>query len=146
MQVLSDYDIDIMNKLGIYIDGASKGNPGPAGIGVVIVNDERVIKNISSYIGKATNNIAEYTALIYALEEALILKAKSLEVKSDSQLLCCQINGEYKVKHPNLLPLYERAKHLIKAFNEFSIKYIPREENIGADKLATKAVKEALKK
>ncbi len=135
-----------MSKLEINIDGASKGNPGPAGIGVVICKDDVVIKNISSYIGNTTNNIAEYTALIYALEEALILKAKSLKVSSDSQLLCCQINGQYKVRHENLLPLYERAKHLIKAFDEFSIRYIPRQENTGADKLATNAVKDALRK
>ena len=75
-----------MKALEIYIDGASKGNPGPSGIGVVICQGEDTLKNISSYIGNATNNIAEYTALIYALQEALVLKAEAVTIKTDSQL------------------------------------------------------------
>ena len=82
-----------MRALEIYIDGASKGNPGPSGVGVVICRDGETIKNISSYIGHATNNVAEYTALIYALEEALIMKAESLKINTDSQLLHRQLKG-----------------------------------------------------
>lgn len=133
-----------MTTLEIYIDGASKGNPGPSGIGVVICNGKETIKNISIYIGNATNNAAEYTALIYALQEALKLKAQNLKVKSDSQLLCRQINGLYKVKNPNITGLYNQASHLVPAFKSFSIVNIPREENKGADKLATLAVKKHL--
>lgn len=134
-----------MKALEIYIDGASKGNPGPSGVGVVICRDGETIKNISSYIGHATNNVAEYTALIYALEEALIMKAEFLKINTDSQLLHRQIKGIYKVKHPNIIGLHERAKHLLSGFKEVIIHNIPREKNCGADKLATEAVKKQIK-
>ena len=130
-----------MKRLEIYIDGAAKGNPGPAGIGVVICQDGEVVKNIAEYIGNTTNNVAEYTALIYALEEALIMKAESLKINTDSQLLHRQIKGIYKVKHPNIIGLHERVKHLLSGFKEVVIHNIPREKNCGADKLATEAVK-----
>jgi ribonuclease HI len=130
----------------IYIDGASKNNPGPAGIGVVICCEGQVVKNISEYIGEATNNFAEYTALIYGLREAMTNKAEAVNIKSDSQLLCRQLNREYKVKSQNIIGLYNQAVHLLSGFKQFSIKHIPREENRGADKLANEAVKKALRK
>lgn len=133
-----------MRELEIYIDGASKGNPGPSGIGVVICRGEVTVKNISSFIGHATNNIAEYTALICALQEALILKAEAVRIKTDSQLLVRQLNKIYKVKHANIIGLYNQAVNLLSAFKEASIINIPREENCGADKLATLAVKKEL--
>ena len=133
-----------MSCLEIYIDGASKGNPGHSGVGIVIYRDGQILKRISSYIGKATNNIAEYTALIYALEEALLLKANSLKINTDSQLLARQINGSYKVKHPGLIGLYQRAVHLLSGFEKVLIKHIPREENSCADKLATDVIKAKL--
>lgn len=135
-----------MKDLEIYIDGASKGNPGPSGIGVIVCSKGEAIRNISSYIGNATNNVAEYTALIYALQEALKLKAETLSINSDSQLLCRQISREYKVKNPNIIGLYNQVLNLISAFKQVSIKNIPRENNRGADKLATLAVKKQLKK
>lgn len=135
-----------MKELEIYIDGSSSGNPGPSGIGVVICRKGETIKNISSFIGKATNNIAEYTALIYALEEALILKAEVLNINTDSQLLCRQIKKIYKVKNPNILGLYNQATHLMSGFKQVRINNIPREKNSGADKLATKAIKEQKRK
>ncbi|MFA4989201.1 MAG: ribonuclease HI family protein [Candidatus Omnitrophota bacterium] len=135
-----------MRELEIYIDGASKGNPGPSGIGVVICRDKETIKNISSYIGNATNNIAEYTALIYGLREALVLKAEVIKIKTDSQLLARQLNKVYKVKHPNIAGLYNQALNLLAEFKEVSIENIPRAENTGADKLATQAIKKELKK
>ncbi len=134
-----------MKVLDIYIDGASKGNPGPAAVGVVICCKGQVIKNISDYIGEATNNIAEYKALIYALEEALILKADILNIRTDSELLFKQINGDYKVKNENIKVLYDRAKHLISAFKEFSISHISRNLNKGADKLANLVFKKKKK-
>src|SRR3989338_5021242 len=100
----------------IYIDGASQGNPGLAGIGVVISKNSRVLKNISKFIGVATNNVAEYTALIYALQEALIMRERDLKINSDSQLLVRQLNGEYRVKDKDLLPLYEQVRHLLSGF------------------------------
>ncbi len=133
-----------MKHLDIYIDGASKGNPGHAGAGVVICQDGEVIKNISVYIGKATNNFAEYSALIYALEEALILKADSLKIYTDSQLLCRQLKKEYKIKSKNIIGLYQQALRLVSVFGQVNFQDIPREKNRGADKLATKAVKAAL--
>jgi len=129
--------------LEIYIDGAAKGNPGPAGVGVVISRSGETIRNISSYIGNTTNNLAEYTALIYALQEALILKAKEVKVYTDSQLLCRQINKEYKVKDPNIKILYTQAERIICVFDNFSVVHVRREENRGADKLANLAVKKA---
>ena len=135
-----------MKEIEIYIDGASKGNPGPSGIGVVIYRDGQTIKNISSFIGNATNNIAEYTALIYGLEEALMLRAGVLKINTDSQLLYRQLNKVYKVKNPNILGLYNRVIHLMSAFKKVSVNNIPRENNRGADKLANKAIKEQLKK
>ncbi|MCM8781427.1 MAG: ribonuclease HI family protein [Candidatus Omnitrophica bacterium] len=135
-----------MKNISIYIDGASKGNPGPAGVGVVICEGERILKNISNFIGKTTNNIAEYMALIYALQEALILKAENITINTDSQLLYRQIKKEYRVKNPNITNLYKQVMHLLSGFNEFKINFIPRKENRGADKLANKAIKEAIGK
>jgi len=133
-----------MRELKFYIDGASKGNPGPSGIGVVICRDGSTIKNIANFIGNTTNNVAEYTALIYALQEGLILKAENIEINTDSQLLYRQIKKIYKIKNANILRLYNQALHLMSAFKEVSIKHIPRQENRGADKLANKAVKESV--
>lgn len=136
----------MMSEIEIYIDGASKGNPGPSGIGVVICRDGQTIKNIASFIGHATNNVAEYTALLFALQEALKLKAENIKINTDSQLLHRQINKTYKVKSPNILGLYNQAVHLLSAFKKVSIVNIPREENRGADRLATRAIKEQLRK
>lgn len=135
-----------MRQLEIYIDGAAKGNPGPAGIGVVVCSEGRVLKNIANFIGNATNNVAEYTALIFGLQEALILRAEKIEVNTDSQLLYRQLKKEYKVKSANIIGLYNQAVHLLSAFKEVLLKNIPREENRGADKLANKAIKEALRR
>lgn len=135
-----------MKELEIFIDGASKGNPGPSGVGVVICYQGETVKNIAEYIGNATNNISEYTALIYALREALKMKAEVLKIKTDSQLLQRQLTKVYKVKSPNILGLYNQVLHLLSGFREVSFVAIPRELNKGADKLATKAIKEKLKK
>lgn len=134
------------NELKIYIDGASKGNPGPSGIGVVICKDGSTIKNISSFIGNATNNMAEYSALVCALKEALGLKAENIEINTDSQLLYRQLKKVYKIKSGNIIGLYNQAIRLCSAFKRVSIKNIPREENRGADKLANKGVKEGASK
>jgi len=135
-----------MKELKVYIDGASKGNPGPSGIGVVICQDGQTIKNIASFIGNTTNNIAEYTALIYGLQEGLILGAESIKINTDSQLLYRQLKKIYKIKNPNILGLYNQVLHLLSAFKNVSINNISRLENKGADKLANKAVKQAAKK
>ena len=132
--------------MDIYIDGASKGNPGPSGVGVVVCKDGDTIKNMSSYIGNATNNVAEYSALIYALQGALALKAENIKIYTDSQLLYRQLKKIYKVKNPNILNLYNQALHLMTAFKEVCFNHIAREHNRGADKLANLAIKEAIKR
>jgi len=135
-----------VNELEIYIDGASKGNPGPSGVGVVITRGAETIRNTSVFIGHATNNVAEYNALIFGLQEALILKAQKIKIHTDSQLLYRQIKRIYKIKNPGILVLYNQAVHLMSGFKEVLINNIPREQNRGADKLANLAVKTALEK
>ena len=128
-------------NLEMYVDGACSGNPGEAAVGVVITDGQEIIKNISERIGKATNNIAEYTALIFALQEALILRANEVKVYTDSELMHNQLKGEYKVKDAQLKSLYLQVQHLVEGLRSFEIKLIPREQNGAADKLATQALK-----
>lgn len=131
-------------KVIIYIDGASQGNPGPSGIGVIICNTKGgVLKNISEAIGHATNNVAEYTALIYALQESLLLGAKEVIINTDSELLARQLNRIYKVKDADLKRLFNQVVHLRGGFSRFEIKHINRSENKGADKLAARAIKKS---
>ena len=127
--------------LDIHTDGACSGNPGAAGIGVVIRRDGQVIKEISQYIGEATNNIAEYTALIVALKEAAALKAKELNIFADSELMCKQVRGEYKLKNETLKLLFEEVKKLAASFKSINLQHVPREQNKEADKLAVAAIK-----
>ena len=127
--------------MDIYIDGSSQGNPGDAGIGIVFAEGDHTLKNISKYIGKQTNNIAEYSALIFALQEALVIKAKSVTIYSDSELLCKQLSGEYKVRNENIKNLFNQAINILRGFENFNIKQISREQNRGADKLARLAIK-----
>lgn len=124
------------------VDGASRGNPGAAGIGVVI-SDERGAKvaEISEYIGNTTNNVAEYTALVRGLQEAIRLGAISVRIFADSELLVRQVTGAYKVKAAHLRPLYEAAVGLLSKFRDATIVHVPREENADADKLASQAAK-----
>ena len=125
----------------VFIDGASSGNPGKAGIGYLIYKEESLIKKGSFYLGITTNNFAEYMALIFSLVEVLNLKEENCCVYSDSKLLCEQINGNYKVKNKNLYPLYILSRHLISFFKQFKINYISRKENKEADKLAKEVIK-----
>ena len=127
-------------KLSIYTDGGARGNPGPAGIGVVIFDGKKKIKELKKYIGIATNNVSEYTAVIYALQEALMQKAEEVELNLDSELVVQQLEGEYRVKNANIRPLFEQAMHLISGFKKIKIKHIPREENKEADRLVNKAI------
>ncbi len=130
-----------LKKTVIFADGASRGNPGPAAIGVTIKDEQgRFITSISQRIGKATNNQAEYRAIIAALEEATKLDAKRVDIKMDSELVVKQINGEYRVKKVTLKPLYQRVKQLLGSLGEFTITHIPRQQNAEADKLANKAL------
>ena len=130
-----------MSSLKIFTDGACRGNPGPAGVGVVMFDEKgEVVKTISHAIGRATNNIAEYTALVYALQEALVLKASRVRIHTDSELLYRQLKGEYKIKNEKLKTLFDQVQHLKQGFAGFEMKLIPREENQEADRLASKAI------
>ncbi|MBI5079029.1 ribonuclease HI family protein [Candidatus Saganbacteria bacterium] len=129
-------------KATIYTDGAARGNPGPAGIGIVIKKGHETLLEAAAYIGKTTNNVAEYLALIRGLEEALLLRAEEVEVFADSELLVKQINGEYKVKNEGLIPLSHHARSLVAKFKRFSITHKAREENKRADALANRGIDE----
>jgi ribonuclease HI len=133
-----------MKRAVIHTDGASSGNPGASGIGVVIEFGNKTYEH-SAYIGVATNNVAEYEALIRGLEEALALGAQEVEARMDSELLAKQLSGEYRVKHPGLLPLYQKVLRLVASFRRVTFAHVPRQENKRADKLAKDAVRKAPK-
>ena len=123
----------------IYIDGASSGNPGKIGIGYVIYKDDKIIKEESVPLGVQTNNFAEYMALVFALIDTISMNEKEVAVFSDSNLLCEQINGNFKVKNQNIYALFVLAKNLISKLKKFSISHVDREKNKEADKLAKQA-------
>lgn len=131
-----------MNEtITLEFDGGSRGNPGPAGIGVVLrAADGTSLLTLGRYIGRATNNVAEYTALIAGLEQAERLGAKKLRIRGDSELIVRQMNGEYRVRHPDLQPLYRKAQDLIARFDQASIEHNYREKNALADRLANLAM------
>ena len=122
-------------------DGAARGNPGPAGIGVQITSEHgRILAEIAEGIGEATNNVAEYTAMIEGLRRAQELGARRVTVRSDSQLLVNQLTGRYRVKTPHLQPLHRRARSLAAGFDHVSFEHVPRELNTEADRLANEGV------
>ncbi|OGC04916.1 hypothetical protein A2276_03055 [candidate division WOR-1 bacterium RIFOXYA12_FULL_43_27] len=126
----------MQNKIQVFIDGAARGNPGPAGIGIAVLDHDKIIKEFADYIGETTNNVAEYTALLRGLEETLLLGYKEADFFSDSELLVKQLKGEYRVKDEKLKPLFMNAQMLAKRFKHFSITHIRREKNKLADELA----------
>jgi ribonuclease HI len=129
-------------NLIIFTDGVAVPNPGKAGIGVVIKNEQgELIDSISRPIGYATNNHAEYQAIISALERAIILGAEQVAVRSDSELMVNQINSRYKVKNAALKPLHQKVKQLQNRFKSFKIIHVPREQNREADNLAGNSLK-----
>ena len=130
-----------MNKFIIYTDGGARGNPGPAGIGAVLYNEQReIVAEVSEYLGIATNNQAEYKAVIFALHKAKELKGEELEFYLDSELVVKQLNHEYKVKNKDLAPLFLQVYNLAFNFKKITYTHIPREQNKEADALANKAM------
>jgi ribonuclease HI len=124
-----------------YCDGGSRGNPGPAGFGVYIQDATGgVLAELSQYLGKRTNNFAEYSALLAALEFAIAKGHGSLRVVSDSELMVKQIKGQYRVNSPELRPLYEEAKRRITQLQRFQIQHVLRDKNKHADRLANVAM------
>jgi len=130
-----------VNKVIIYTDGAARGNPGPAAIGATIRDEKgNLIASVSRRIGITTNNQAEYQAIIAAMEKAISLGARNVELYTDSELVVRQINGRYKVKKSTLRTLYQKVIQLIGSLEGFKITHIPREQNAEADNLANKAL------
>lgn len=130
-----------MKRFVIFTDGGARGNPGPAGIGIVIKSlSHEVIESYGRYIGETTNNQAEYKALISALEKAVELRAEEAECFLDSELLVKQLNHEYKVRDKDLAPLFLRVWNLLNKFKKVTFKHIPRERNKEADKLVNEAI------
>ncbi len=128
-------------KAVLFADGAARGNPGPAGAGAVLLDDQgRVVAEVTRFLGRATNNVAEYTALIIGLEEARRRGIAELEVRMDSMLVVQQMNGAWRVKHPGLRPLALRAGELLASIPSRSIRHVPREQNGLADALANRAI------
>jgi ribonuclease HI/predicted RNA-binding Zn-ribbon protein involved in translation (DUF1610 family) len=135
------YNLVMDEVITVQFDGGSRGNPGPAGVGIVLkAADGTPIVTLGRFIGRATNNVAEYKALITGLQEAKKLGAKKIIVRGDSELIIKQMRGEYRVKHPDLRPLYEEAQDLIRDFPQHKIEHNFREDNTLADKLANLAM------
>jgi ribonuclease HI len=126
------------------IDGGSRGNPGPAGYGVRIEQSDGTILELKEFLGSCTNNIAEYSGLIAALRWAAEHAVSELRVRSDSELLVKQMRGEYRVKNPGLLPLYEDARALIRKVGGVTFEHVRREFNQDADRLANEAMDEGV--
>jgi ribonuclease HI len=129
--------------LRLHVDGASRGNPGEAGFGVHVTTlDGAVVAALYGYLGRATNNVAEYQALLHGLRFALDRGTREVEIFSDSELLVRQLAGRYRVKNPGLQPLFREAASLLARFARSRVTHVPRERNCEADALANRAVDE----
>jgi ribonuclease HI len=125
----------------VHVDGGARGNPGPAAIGVVISDGAGVvIDEVAERIGVATNNVAEYRALLRGLERAAELGAREVSLVNDSELVAKQVTGAYKVKHPAMKPLHQQAMTALRAFDRWSIRSVPRARNADADALVNRAL------
>lgn len=126
----------------IYIDGGARGNPGPAAAGVVIksADDGTVLHEAGIFLGRATNNVAEYSALLAGLDAAVKLGASEAAVFSDSQLLVRQMNGQYRVRNEGLKPLHQEAQDMARKLQDFSITHVRRDKNVHADRLVNRAL------
>lgn len=130
-----------MTKYLLYTDGAARGNPGPAGAGAYICTPQgEMVAEIAEYLGETTNNVAEYRGLIVGLKKLVELGAREVEIRADSELMVKQLKGEYRVKHPNLRPLYAEALTLLKKIPSYSVKHVYREMNKEADRLSNLAI------
>ena len=128
-------------KVVVHVDGGARGNPGPAAVAAVISSpDGEQLAEAAERIGTATNNVAEYRALLLGLERARALGATEVEVVNDSELIAKQVNGEYKVKHPDMKPLHAAAREALGHFGRWSIRSVPRADNAAADALVNQAL------
>jgi len=134
-----------MNKTSswiVYTDGASRGNPGLAGVGAMLLSPGGKVIELKKFLGKQTNNFAEYQAMLLALEELQKQKARHVIVRADSELMIKQMRGEYRVKNENIKPLYQKAIGFLKEFSSVSFEHVRREQNKEADRLANQAIDE----
>ena len=132
-------------RVVVHVDGGSRGNPGPAAVAAVATDaDGEPLGERKLYIGEATNNVAEYRAVLLGLELARELGAEEVEVVNDSELIARQIGGEYKVKHAGLKPLFAQAMRELRGFHKWAVRPVPREQNARADELVNEALDEAL--
>lgn len=141
---MAEYLSMVPDGVTVYVDGSSRGNPGPSGIGIVIFNkhnQEEPIAQISRYIGITTNNVAEYEALIYALKWLIANNFLNAEIYIDSELVYKQLMGDYRIKTPHIQTLVKRVRILLNQFKEVDLKFKPRNENKLANQLAQKASK-----
>jgi ribonuclease HI len=130
-----------LGKVVVHVDGGSRGNPGPAAIGVVVSTpDGAVLDEVAETIGIATNNVAEYRAVLRGIERAAALGASELELVNDSELVAKQLTGAYKVKHPAMKPLYDEAIAALRGFAKWRIRSVPRAQNAHADRLVNRAL------
>ena len=139
-----ELDMAAPRRLVAYIDGGSRGNPGPAGFGVRLVEEDgAVVEELHGALGRTTNNVAEYNGLLAALRWAVDRGRTVVHVRSDSELLVCQMRGEYRVKNPGLQPLYRQACALVARIGHVTFEHVPRSLNTEADRLANLAMDEA---
>jgi len=125
----------------LFADGGSRGNPGPAAGGAVLLDPRgELLEEIGAYLGIATNNVAEWTALVLGLEAAAKRGIRRLGVRLDSELVVKQLSGEYRVKHAGLQPLYRRAQQLLRGFSEVEVRHVPRKQNALADRLVNRVL------
>lgn len=132
-------------KVVVHVDGGARGNPGPAAVGAVATGEEgELLAEKGVYIGEATNNVAEYRAVLLAIELARELGARELEIVNDSELVARQIGGQYKVKHAGLRPLFVETMRQLRGFDRWTVRNVRREANERADQLVNEALDEAL--
>lgn len=128
-------------QAALFADGGSRGNPGPAASGAVLLApDGEVLEEVGRYLGTATNNVAEWTALQIGLEAALARGIRRLDVRMDSELVVKQVSGEYRVKHPGLQPLYRRVRALLSQFETVNVQHVRRKDNALADALVNQVL------
>lgn len=128
-------------RVVVHVDGGSRGNPGPAAAATVISTpDGEVLDEAAVTLGRATNNVAEYRGLLLGLERARALGATEVDVINDSELIAHQVNGRYKVKHPDMRPLHQQALAALRDFERWSLRPVPRAENAAADALVNQAL------
>jgi ribonuclease HI len=136
--------VDELDEVVVYSDGGARGNPGPAAIGAVVIDASteppRQLATVSATIGIATNNVAEYRALIEGLRAAAPYRARRVRVRADSLLVINQLRGEWKIKHEGLRPLYEEARELLRRYDEVDLAHVRRELNADADRLVNAAL------